>query len=200
MKLLKFVGSSLDDLRDFPEEARRTAGFELRTIQNGLEPRDWKPVGSVGSGVREIRIHVLGEWRIIYVANIRDAIYVLHAFQKKTQKTSQRDIELARKRYKQIGEWFMKKSIVASSGNVFIDLGYSKDEAAILQMRADLMADIRKFIKTKKLTQAEAAKIFGVSQSRVSDLITGKWEKFSLEMLIILVTKAGMHVKLKIAA
>lgn len=104
MKLLKFVGSSLDDLRDFPEEARRTAGFELRTIQNGLEPRDWKPVASVGSGVREIRIHVLGEWRIIYVANIRDAIYVLHAFQKKTQKTNQRDIELARKRYKQIGE------------------------------------------------------------------------------------------------
>ena len=104
MKLLKFVGSSLDDLRDFPEEARRTAGFELRTIQNGLELRDWKPVASVGSGVREIRIHVLGEWRIIYVANIRDAIYVLHAFQKKTQKTGQRDIELARKRYKQIGE------------------------------------------------------------------------------------------------
>jgi predicted XRE-type DNA-binding protein len=94
----------------------------------------------------------------------------------------------------------MKKSIVASSGNVFIDLGYSKDEAAILQMRADLMADLRKFIKTKKLTQAEAAKIFGVSQSRVSDLITGKWEKFSLEMLITLVTKAGMNVKLKIAA
>ena len=104
MKLLKFVGSSLDDLRDFPEEARRIAGFELHTIQNGLEPRDWKPVASVGSGVREIRIHVLAEWRIIYVANIRDAIYVLHAFQKKTQKTSQRDIELARKRYKQIGE------------------------------------------------------------------------------------------------
>ena len=59
---------------------------------------------SVGSGAKEIRIHVLGEWRIIYVAKIRDAIYVLHAFQKKTQKTSQRDIELARKRYKQIGE------------------------------------------------------------------------------------------------
>ncbi|MGA9110442.1 MAG: helix-turn-helix domain-containing protein [Smithella sp.] len=94
----------------------------------------------------------------------------------------------------------MKKSIVASSGNVFGDLGYPPDEAAILQMRADLMADLRKYIKTKKLTQAEAAKIFGVSQSRVSDLITGKWEKFSLEMLIILVTKAGMHVKLKIAA
>lgn len=94
----------------------------------------------------------------------------------------------------------MKKSIVASSGNVFIDLGYSPEEAAILQMRADLMADLRKFIKTKRLTQVEAAKIFGVSQSRVSNLTTGKWEKFSLEMLITLVTKAGMNVKLKIAA
>lgn len=94
----------------------------------------------------------------------------------------------------------MKKSIEASSGNIFIDLGYSKDEAAILQMRADLMADLRKYIKTKKLTQLEAARIFGVSQSRVSDLMTGKWEKFSLEMLITLVTKAGMHVKLKTAA
>jgi predicted XRE-type DNA-binding protein len=94
----------------------------------------------------------------------------------------------------------MKKAIVASSGNVFIDLGYSPDEAAILQMRADLMSDLRKFIKTKKLTQAAAAKIFGVSQSRVSDLITGKWEKFSLEMLITLVTKTGMNVTLNIAA
>lgn len=94
----------------------------------------------------------------------------------------------------------MKKSIVASSGNVFADLGYSPDEAAILQMRADLMADLRKYINNKKLTQASAAKIFGVSQSRVSDLITGKWEKFSLEMLITLASKAGMHVKLKIAA
>jgi predicted XRE-type DNA-binding protein len=94
----------------------------------------------------------------------------------------------------------MKKSILESSGNVFVDLGYSQDEAAILQMRTDLMADIRRFIKTKKLTQAAAAKILGISQSRVSDLTTGKWEKFSLEMLITLVTKAGMHVKLKIAA
>ena len=103
MKPLKFAGSSLDDLRDFPEEARRMAGFELRAIQNGFEPRDWKSVVAVAPGVKEIRIHVLGEWRVIYVANIRDAVYVLHAFQKKSQKTNQRDIELARKRYKQIG-------------------------------------------------------------------------------------------------
>lgn len=94
----------------------------------------------------------------------------------------------------------MKENITESSGNVFVDLGYPPEEAAILQMRSDLMADLRKFIKTKKLTQNDAANILGVSQSRVSDLITGKWEKFSLEMLITLATKAGKHVTLKIAA
>ena len=94
----------------------------------------------------------------------------------------------------------MTGTVVNSSGNVFVDLGYSPDEAAILQMRADLMADLRKFIKAKRLTQAKAAEILGVSQSRVSDLIRGKWERFSLEMLITLATRAGMHFTLKKAA
>ncbi len=103
MKTLKFVGSSLDDLRDFPAEARRQVGFELDAIQRGHEPSDWKPMKDIGSGVREIRIHVLGEWRIIYVAKFSDAVYVLHSFQKKTQKTRQEDIKLARNRYRQVG-------------------------------------------------------------------------------------------------
>jgi len=103
MKPLNFVGSSLDDLPNFPDEARRAAGFELRAIQNGLEPSDWKPMQVIGPGVKEIRIHVLGEWRVIYVAKLLDAVYVLHAFQKKTRKTSPHDINLARQRYRQIG-------------------------------------------------------------------------------------------------
>jgi len=103
MKPLNFIGSSLDDLRNFPEEARKAAGFELYAVQRELEPRDWKPMPGIGRGVKEIRIHVLGEWRIIYVAKFGDAVHVLHSFQKKTQKTSQHDIEIARKRYKQIG-------------------------------------------------------------------------------------------------
>ncbi len=94
----------------------------------------------------------------------------------------------------------MSKSTLDSSGNVFIDLGFPPDEAAVLQMRADLMAELRKVIKARKLTQAKAAKILKVSQSRVSDLMTGKWEKFSLEMLITLATRAGLHVSLKTAA
>ncbi len=103
MKLLNFIGSSLDDLRNFPDEARRAAGFNLYAVQCGLEPSDWKPMPAIGAGVKEIRIHVLGEWRIIYVARFEDAVYVLHSFQKKTRKTSQHDLKLARKRYKQIG-------------------------------------------------------------------------------------------------
>jgi phage-related protein len=95
MEPLRFVGSSLDDLRDFPAEARRRAGFE---------PSDWKPLLEVGAGACEIRIHVLGEWRVLYVARFGDAVYVLHAFQKKSRKTKREDIELARRRYRQLGE------------------------------------------------------------------------------------------------
>ncbi len=103
MKRLKFIGSSLDDLRNFPAEARRQAGFELAAVQRGLDPSDWKPMNTVGAGAREIRIHVLGEWRVLYVAKFADVVYVLHAFQKKTRKARREDLELARRRYKQIG-------------------------------------------------------------------------------------------------
>jgi len=104
MKPLEFVGSSLDDLRAFPAEARRAAGFELGFVQQGLDPSDWKSLSEVGAGVREIRIHVLGEWRVLYVAKSTEVVYVLHAFQKKTQKTRREDMESARKRYHQIGD------------------------------------------------------------------------------------------------
>lgn len=103
MKPLKFVGSSLDNLRNFPDEARRAVGFELRAVQSGLVPSNWKSMRAIGPGVNEIRIHVLGEWRVIYVAKFEKAVYVLHAFQKKTRKTSRHDMDLARRRYKQIG-------------------------------------------------------------------------------------------------
>ncbi len=103
VKPLEFVGSSLEDLKTFPAEARRAAGFELSFVQRGLEPSDWKPMQAVGAGVREVRIHVLGEWRVLYVATFAEAVYVLHAFQKKTKKTRTEDIELARKRFRKIG-------------------------------------------------------------------------------------------------
>lgn len=94
----------------------------------------------------------------------------------------------------------VKVKVTKSSGNVFLDLGYPPEEAAVLLMRAEIMTDLMNFIKSKKLSQAKAASMLGISQSRVSDLIRGRWEKFSLEMLIILATKAGMRITLKRAA
>ena len=91
----------------------------------------------------------------------------------------------------------MSMEVTESSGNVFQDLGFSSEEAAILQMRSELMIDLRKHIQTNRLTQQEASKIFGVSQSRISDLVRGKWEKFSLETLITFVIKSGMRVSIK---
>ena len=104
MKPLKFIGSSEDDLAAFPREVKQAAGFQLFRVQAGLMPTDWKPMLSVGAGAYEIRVHVLGEWRVIYIAKFADSIYVLHAFQKKTQKMRKEDIELAANRYKQLKE------------------------------------------------------------------------------------------------
>ncbi len=94
----------------------------------------------------------------------------------------------------------MKKKTTKSTGNVFLDLGFDPAEAAVLQMRANLMSDLRLYIEKNKLTQAEAAKRLGIAQSRVSDLVRGKWEKFSLEMLITLEARLGRTVRVELAA
>lgn len=103
MKPIHFLGSSLNDLRDFPANARRAAGYELTRLQNGLSASDWKPMVGVGPGVFEIRLHEDGEFRVFYVSKRAEAIYVLHAFQKKTQQTRKSDIELGQQRLKLIG-------------------------------------------------------------------------------------------------
>ena len=102
-KPIEFLGDALDALRSFPEPARREAGFQLDKVQHGGEPADWKPMRSVGPGVREIRIRdEAGAFWVIYLAKLADAVYVLHCFQKKTEQTSDKDIELARRRYKEL--------------------------------------------------------------------------------------------------
>lgn len=102
-KPVEFRGSSLDDLRAFPLAARREAGHQLDQVQNGHEPDDWKPMNSVGQGVKEIRIRdAAGAFRIVYIAKLADAVYVLHCFQKKTEKTPKSDVDLAAKRYREL--------------------------------------------------------------------------------------------------
>jgi len=102
MKTVSFEGDALEVIRAFPDNARQKAGYEIDRIQNGLEPLNWKPVSSIGAGVREIRIQVGMQYRVIYVAKFGDTVHILHAFQKKTQKTPKSDIELARQRLRQI--------------------------------------------------------------------------------------------------
>lgn len=102
-KPIAFRGSSLADLRDFPLPVKREAGYQLGQLQHGLEPDDCKPMRTVGPGVNEIRIRdVSGAFRVIYVARLADAIYVLHCFQKKTEKTSRADVDLASRRYRDL--------------------------------------------------------------------------------------------------
>lgn len=94
----------------------------------------------------------------------------------------------------------MKKQSKKRSDNVFLDLGFEPAEAAVLQMRANLMSDLRNYIEKEGLTQGAAAKRLGISQSRVSDLVRGKWERFSLEMLITLEARLGRTVRVELAA
>jgi phage-related protein len=103
MKRVEFLGDALVELRKFPEAARKEAGVQLHKVQMGLDPSDWKPMATVGAGVREIRIRdEAGAFRVLYVANVGDAVYVLHAFQKKTQQTAKRHLDLATSRLRQI--------------------------------------------------------------------------------------------------
>ena len=97
-KPVVWLGTALEDVRAFPEAARRSAGHEIHLVQMGLEPSDWKPMSSVGPGVMELRIHSQLEHRVFYIAKFAEAIFVIHAFHKKTRKTAKNDIELARRR------------------------------------------------------------------------------------------------------
>jgi phage-related protein len=102
VKPIAFLGNSLDDLRSFRADARREAGYQLDRVQRGLDPDDWRPMPSIGAGVREIRVRErAGAFRVVYVATFADVVYVLHAFQKKTRQTAKRDVDLAASRLRE---------------------------------------------------------------------------------------------------
>ena len=102
LKSIVWVGSALKDLRAFPEDAQRRAGYELYLVQDGQEPTDWKPMSIISAGVREIRVHTGAEYRVFYLATFADAVYVLHAFEKRTRRTRHADLELARVRLRMV--------------------------------------------------------------------------------------------------
>lgn len=102
LKRIVWTGDSLGCVRAFPASARQDAGYQLDRIQRGMEARDWKPLGSVGPGVADIRIHAGGEHRVLYVSKFKEAVHVLHAFMKKARKTPAREISLGKERYKSL--------------------------------------------------------------------------------------------------
>lgn len=103
MKPVTFLGDALKRLRQFPEDAREDAGYQIFLVQQGQQPDDFKPMPTIGRGVEELRIwDEAGTFRVIYTARMEDAVYVLHAFQKKTEETAQSDIDLAKSRLAQL--------------------------------------------------------------------------------------------------
>ena len=103
MKEIEFLGDSLKAISEFPRDARQAAGYQLRRVQDGILPEDFKSMSDIGKGVEEIRVWASsGTYRVIYTARLADKVYVLHAFQKKTRETSEKDKEIAKKRFKQI--------------------------------------------------------------------------------------------------
>ena len=104
-KPIYWVGSSKIDISNFSEEARRKAGFQLRAVQQGQTPTDFKPMPIVGKGVEEVHIRTDVAYRVFYVAKFEEAVYVLHAFQKKTQKTSKQDLKIGQQRYQEMTQF-----------------------------------------------------------------------------------------------
>jgi phage-related protein len=102
MKSITWMGDALEVIRDFPTTARQEAGYGLDNVQHGKEPKDWKPMSTIGPGVKEIRVYDDGQFRVIYIAKFAESIYVLHAFHKKTQQTSKKDIDIAKARLKEV--------------------------------------------------------------------------------------------------
>src|SRR5258708_7872884 len=102
-------GDSLERIRDFPDDARRQVGHELYQLQKGMDPSDWKPLPTIGAGVREIRIReAFGAYRVVYIAGLGGAIHVLHAFEKKSEKTAQRELDLESERFAHLREELKK--------------------------------------------------------------------------------------------
>jgi phage-related protein/predicted XRE-type DNA-binding protein len=195
MKPVQFPGDSLQCLRDFPADARHDAGYQLDKVQRGLQPDDFKPTPTIGKGVEEIRIRdESGIYRVIYTASRADAVFVLHAFQKKTQRTSQCDIAIAKVRFREI----MKMTRAKVYASVWDALADTPEQAANLRARAELMQQIAAIVKRNRWTQTEAAQRCGITQPRMNDLLRGRVSRFSLDALVNIATAIGRRVHMEL--
>jgi len=200
MRPLRFLEDSLKCMRDFPEEARHDLGYQLDKVQRGDQPDDFKPMPSIGKGVEEIRVsETSGAYRVIYLARRAEAVYVLHAFQKKTQATSRKDLAICEGSIRAVdGREDMRKA--ESYASVWDAIADTPEQAANLRARAELMQKIVARLKKNDWTQAEAAKQCGVTQPRINDLLRGRVSRFSLDALVNIATALGCRVRVDLDA
>jgi predicted XRE-type DNA-binding protein/phage-related protein len=202
LKPVAWMGDSLKQVRSFSKPVRQQVGYELELLQHGMEPSDWKPMPIVGAGVREIRIHAEGEHRVFYVARLTHAIYVLTCLPEEEPEDRQ---ERPRPRQGAIpgstsngGTNAMKQNQARKEADIFPALGFTPAEAENLRIRSAMMRALVSFIRENKLTQARAAKLLGITQPRVSDLMRGKIHLFSIDNLVVLLAAAGLRIDLKV--
>ncbi len=198
MRPVRFVGDSLKCLREFPADARHDAGFQLDKVQRGAQPDDFKPMPTIGTGVEEIRVsEPSGAYRVVYFARWAEAVYVLHAFQKQTQQTPQRDLEIE-ETVRTIGRPDMTET--ESYASVWDAIADTPEEAANLGARAELMQMIAARLRQQSWTQAESARRCGVTQPRINDLLRGRVSRFSLDALVNIAGALGFRVHFDLEA
>jgi predicted XRE-type DNA-binding protein len=168
----------------------------LNSVQAGRSAKDWKPMPLVGPGVIEIRVHMEGEYLVFDLAKFEEAVYVLHAFVKKTRKTSSLDI--GQEALSRIAGKADVMRVTKGNENVFVDCGFPSAEAENLRMRSEMMIALSSYIEDRKISQTRAAKIMGVSQPRVSHLMRGKIGSFTLDALVNMLTATGLKVDISI--
>jgi len=197
---VRFLGDSLECLRDFPEDARHEPGYQLDTLRRGAQPNDFKPLAVVGKGVEEIRItDDSGAYRFIYVARREEAVYVLHAIQKKSQATSKKGYRHVEKTICTTAKrWEMRKP--ENYASVWDAIADTPGQAANLRARAELMQQIAAFVERKEWTQVEAASHCAVTQPRMNDLLRGRVSRFSLDALVNIATALGWRVRVDLDA
>jgi predicted XRE-type DNA-binding protein/phage-related protein len=186
-----WLGTALRDLRAFRAAVRRAMGRLIRRLQEGNQPSDWKPLASVGRGVVELRTHVDGEQRAVVIARFAEAVYVLHVWV---------NDDRVRKPTAVVREPSLQPTphVTPAGGNIFRDLGFPAPEAENLKIRSDLMSALQRLMKERSLTQVQAAKLFGVSQPRISDLKRDKIDRFTIDTLVNMLAHAGVKLSLRV--
>ena len=196
-KPVEFRGSSLEDLRAFPLTARREAGHQLDRVQNGRYPDDWKPINTVGRGAKEIRIRdEAGAFRVLYVAKFADDLRaaLLPEEDRENQQGGRGACRQALPRVVE-GARAMKKQRFASVWDAVED---TPEQAANMKLRSELMIALKDQIARAGMSQAQAARLVGVTQPRVSDLMRGKINLFALDALVNMATAAGLRIEMHV--